>query len=226
MPTPFSTASSTTLNGSTCQATACGEPEQNQSSRVDRTNRSVPQTFSQRGSAPWATSRRNTGRHQIGMPGRLHRNRQAGDRCGSCEALGAPELARNSWPKQEVLSDNNHTSAPARSGLQVRGAPVVRCRSTPARCADHRRLRRDLCNPLCLPRTKSGCLYRELHPAVMMMKSAEDRLSGDLADPLDLPMARRILIQGQMRSEFIVIAGVGGKDSTQMGVAQNDDVLE
>jgi hypothetical protein len=34
----------------------------------------------------------------------------------------------------------------------------------------------------------------------MMMKSAEDRLSGDLADPLDRPMARQILIQGQMRS--------------------------
>ena len=59
-----------------------------------------------------------------------------------------------------------------------------------------------------------------------MMKSAEDRLSSELAEPLDRPMGRRILIQGQMRSEFIVIAGVGGKDSTQMGVAQNDDVIE
>ena len=59
-----------------------------------------------------------------------------------------------------------------------------------------------------------------------MMKSAEDWLRGDPADPLDRPMARRILIQGQMRSEFVVIAGVGGKDSTQMGVAENDDVIE
>jgi hypothetical protein len=59
----------------------------------------------------------------------------------------------------------------------------------------------------------------------MMMKSAEDRLSGDLADPLDRPMARRILIQGQMRSEFAVIPGVGGKDLTQMGVAEDDDVI-
>ena len=60
----------------------------------------------------------------------------------------------------------------------------------------------------------------------MMMKSAEDWLSGDLADPLDRPMARRILIQGQMRSEFVIIRGVGGKDSTQMGVAEDDDVIE
>ncbi len=70
------------------------------------------------------------------------------------------------------------------------------------------------------------CPCRKLHPAVMMMKSAEDRLSGDLADPLDRPMARRILIQGQTRSEFVVIAGVGGKDSTQMGVAEDNDVIE
>ena len=60
----------------------------------------------------------------------------------------------------------------------------------------------------------------------MMMKSAEDWLSGDLADPLDRPMARRILIQGQMRSEFIVIAGVVSEDSTQMGIAEDDDVIK
>jgi hypothetical protein len=29
----------------------------------------------------------------------------------------------------------------------------------------------------------------------MMMKSAEDRLSSELAEPLDGPMARRILVQ-------------------------------
>jgi hypothetical protein len=60
----------------------------------------------------------------------------------------------------------------------------------------------------------------------MMMKSAEDRLSGDLANPLDRPMGRRIFIQGQMRSEFIVIAGVVSEDSTQMGIAEDDDVIE
>jgi hypothetical protein len=39
-------------------------------------------------------------------------------------------------------------------------------------------------------------------------------------------MGRRIFSQGQVRSEFVVIAGVGGKDSTQMGVAEDDDVIE
>jgi len=59
-----------------------------------------------------------------------------------------------------------------------------------------------------------------------MMKSAEDRLSSEQAEALDRLMARRILPQGQMRSEFIVIAGVGRKDPAQMGLAQDDDVIK
>ena len=70
------------------------------------------------------------------------------------------------------------------------------------------------------------CPYRNLYPAVLMMKSAEDRPRGELAKPLDRPMARRILVQGQMRSEPVIIAGVGRKDLAQMGFAEDDDVIE
>ena len=59
-----------------------------------------------------------------------------------------------------------------------------------------------------------------------MMKSAENGLRREPAEPLGWPMSRRILVQGQMRSDFVVIAGVGGKDSTQMGVAKDDDMVE
>jgi hypothetical protein len=59
------------------------------------------------------------------------------------------------------------------------------------------------------------CAYRELNPAVLMMQSAEDRPSGELAEPLDRPMARRILTQGQMRSNSVVIAGVGSKNPSR-----------
>jgi hypothetical protein len=59
-----------------------------------------------------------------------------------------------------------------------------------------------------------------------MMKSAEDRPRGEATEPLEGPMGRRVLAQGQMRSKFVVIAGVGRKDSTQMGVAKDDDVIE
>ena len=59
-----------------------------------------------------------------------------------------------------------------------------------------------------------------------MMKSAEDRPRCDLATLVDRPMGRRILAQGQMRSEFVAIAGVGRKNLAQMGFAEDDDVIE
>ena len=59
-----------------------------------------------------------------------------------------------------------------------------------------------------------------------MVKAAEDRLSSELAEPLDRPIRRGILAQGQMRSEPVVVAGVGRKDPAQMGLAEDDDVIE
>jgi hypothetical protein len=60
----------------------------------------------------------------------------------------------------------------------------------------------------------------------MMMKPAEDGPSGELAAPLDRSMARRILVQGQACSAFVVIASVGRKNLAQMGFAEDDDVIE
>jgi hypothetical protein len=59
-----------------------------------------------------------------------------------------------------------------------------------------------------------------------MMKSAENRPRGDVTEPLNGPTVRRILVQRQMRSVFVVIADVGTKNSTQVGVAEDDDVIE
>jgi transposase-like protein len=58
-----------------------------------------------------------------------------------------------------------------------------------------------------------------------MMKSAENGLSSEPAEMLDWPMTRRILIQEQMRSEFVVVAGVGREDPAQMGLAEDDDMI-
>jgi hypothetical protein len=52
-----------------------------------------------------------------------------------------------------------------------------------------------------------------------MVKPAQDGLSSELAEPLHLSTARRILPQGQMRSQFVVIDGVRRKDSPQVSVA-------
>ena len=59
-----------------------------------------------------------------------------------------------------------------------------------------------------------------------MMKSAEKRPRGDVTEPLNGPTVRRILVQRQMRSVFVVITDVGTKNSTQVGVAEDDDVIE
>jgi hypothetical protein len=58
------------------------------------------------------------------------------------------------------------------------------------------------------------------------MKSTEDWLSGDLAEPPDRSMARRILVERQMRSEIVVIQSVGDKSPAQMCLAKDDDVIE
>jgi len=59
-----------------------------------------------------------------------------------------------------------------------------------------------------------------------VVQPAEDWLRSELAEALDRPMARRMLVQGQMRSEFIVVAGVARKDPAQMGLTEDDDVIE
>ena len=55
---------------------------------------------------------------------------------------------------------------------------------------------------------------------------AKDRLSGELAKPEDRTMARRILVERQMRSEIDAIMNVGSKNPAQMGLAKDDDVIE
>jgi hypothetical protein len=70
------------------------------------------------------------------------------------------------------------------------------------------------------------CAYQKLDPTILMMKRAEDWSRRDLSVRLDRPMARRILVEGQMRSEFVVVAGVGRKDPAQMGLPEDNDVIE
>src|ERR1700730_141596 len=57
------------------------------------------------------------------------------------------------------------------------------------------------------------------------MKSAKDGVSFDASDSLNLASDRRILVQGSMRSDAIIIVGVGFQDPTQMHLAQDNDVV-
>src|SRR5205809_7306761 len=74
MPTPFSIASSTTPTGLISPATACDAPAPPRLPRIDHPSHQMQKIIRQRGTGPRATSCRNTGRHHLGMPGRLRRN--------------------------------------------------------------------------------------------------------------------------------------------------------
>ena len=71
-----------------------------------------------------------------------------------------------------------------------------------------------------------GCAYQKLNPTILMMKSAEDRPNNELAKALDWPTARRILVQRQVRSAFVVIAGVGRSDPAQMALAEDNRMIK
>ena len=58
------------------------------------------------------------------------------------------------------------------------------------------------------------------------MKPAEDRPRGDLADTLDRPIAWRILAQGQVCSQFVVVGGVARKDAAQALLAPDHNMIE
>jgi hypothetical protein len=71
-----------------------------------------------------------------------------------------------------------------------------------------------------------GCPYRKLDPAILIMKSAEDRSHGDLAEPLNRTTERCIFGEGEMRPNVIVVSGVDSKESAQMSFAEDDNVIE
>jgi hypothetical protein len=70
------------------------------------------------------------------------------------------------------------------------------------------------------------CPYRELDPTVFVVKPAEDRPGNDFAEPLDRTRMWRILCQSEMCSDLVVVAGIGLQDPAQVGLAEDDDVIE
>ena len=59
-----------------------------------------------------------------------------------------------------------------------------------------------------------------------MMKSAKDRTYSDLAKPLNRATERRVLAQGEMRPDVIIIGATRCKNPTEMGFAKDDNVIE
>jgi hypothetical protein len=59
----------------------------------------------------------------------------------------------------------------------------------------------------------------------MVMKSAEDWLSFDVPNPLNGARLGRVLVQGPMSLDFVVITRIRLQDPTQMRLAQDDDMV-
>ncbi len=59
-----------------------------------------------------------------------------------------------------------------------------------------------------------------------MMKSAEDRQGSDLAKPLNRTTERRVLGEREVGPDVIIIGGIRREDPQQMGLAEDDDVIE
>jgi hypothetical protein len=70
------------------------------------------------------------------------------------------------------------------------------------------------------------CPFRELDPAILVMNPTENRPRDDLTEPLDRSMSRRVLAQGQVRSESVVIGSVGFEDSAQVVFAHDHHVIQ
>jgi hypothetical protein len=103
-PMPSSTASSTTRTGSILPVIVCDAHAPASHRRIDRPHHRMQKLISQRGTEPRATSCRNTGRHHLGMPGRLRRNPHRDDAVESRQRLrGLPQSFRR-HPKLSFMA--------------------------------------------------------------------------------------------------------------------------
>jgi hypothetical protein len=74
-------------------------------------------------------------------------------------------------------------------------------------------------------RAEIGVCTENLNTGVVVMKSAQHGTRTDHTGSLNGARNRRILVQGSMRSDAIVIVGVGFQDPTQMHLTQDNDVV-
>ena len=75
------------------------------------------------------------------------------------------------------------------------------------------------------PRVDVAVCAENLSSDVVVVKSAKDGVRFDASDSLNLPSDRRILIQGSMRSDVVVIASVRFQNPAQMCLAQDNDMV-
>jgi hypothetical protein len=70
------------------------------------------------------------------------------------------------------------------------------------------------------------CPYQLSHPDVLVMESAEERDSYDLAERLGWSAERGILVEREMGPGAIVIVSVVPEDPSKMRLVQDHDMVE
>ena len=125
------------------------------------------------------------------------------------ETTSSTDAANEEWAKQRLAKSSRHQE-------------WVKIKYKPSGGSTEREVSAFLVYPEVKNKATAVVVIHEIFGMSDWVQSLTDQL----AEALDRSMARRILTQGQMGPEFIVIVGVGLKDLAQMGLAEDDDVIE
>lgn len=62
-------------------------------------------------------------------------------------------------------------------------------------------------------------------PSVSMVKSAKDRMRNNISEPRDRARVGRILLERNVSSQFVIIAGIFRKNSAKMLCVDHDQMI-
>jgi hypothetical protein len=74
--------------------------------------------------------------------------------------------------------------------------------------------------------SRQTCPYHLGHPRVLMMKASEEGNGGDRSDRLHGTTKRDVLFERKVGTDAIVIVGIGSEDLAQMGLTQEQDMVQ
>src|SRR6266478_3119938 len=72
---------------------------------------------------------------------------------------------------------------------------------------------------------RAACVYRKLDSAIVVMQSAQQRMRCDASDPLNRAREWRIFVQRAVRSQIVVIAGIGLQNPAEVRLTQNNQMV-
>ena len=71
-----------------------------------------------------------------------------------------------------------------------------------------------------------GCACRKSNPDILVVQPAENWAAKNVPGPLDGAQDRRILLQGEMRTDLVVVFHVRQQYVTEMSLAQHNNMIK